>query len=151
MLGLLLCFSFLWLGLAAISGNAYIPSGWVQANTPSEKSRASEERKKIAAGEHEVYEEANEGLVGPFGEEVQNFHESWTLWQNAKRGYEVEGERRFETPKKEPQKHAFRVELSLFGANIRSALWIDPGNAGLWVSTLVSQKKRASVRQYMNE
>lgn len=108
----LLCFSFLWLTLPAISGNAYIPSGRVRVEIPSEKAISSEARRKLAAGEYEVYEEANEGLVGPFGEEVQNFHESWTLWQNAKRGYEVEGERRFETLQKEPQKRAFRVELS---------------------------------------
>ena len=115
--GLLLGFSFLWLGLPAISRNklprdAFIPSAPAQTNTDRKKVPADEGRKRIAAGEYEVYEEANEGLVGPFGEEVRNFHESWTLWQNAKRGYEVEGERRFETLNKEPQKHNFKVELS---------------------------------------
>jgi hypothetical protein len=115
--GLLLGFSFLWPGLPAISGNGLCGnerflSAPAQTNTDRKKVAADEGRKRIAAGEYEGYEEANEGLVGPFGEEVRNFHESWTLWQNAKRGYEVEGERRFETLKKDPQSHAFKVELS---------------------------------------
>ena len=118
-LGLLLGFSLLWLGLLAISGdglrgNGHFPSVPAQTNTDRKKVAADEGRKKIAAGEYEVYEvyeEANEGLVGPFGKEVRNFHESWTLWQNAKRGYQVEGERRFETLKTDPQSRAFKVEL----------------------------------------
>jgi hypothetical protein len=116
-LGLLLGFSFLWLGLPAISSNGlrvnvHVPFAPAQTNTDRKKVAADEGRKKIAAGEYEVYEEANEGLVGPFGEEVRKFHESWTLWQNAKRGYEVEGERRFESLQKGPQSHTFKVELS---------------------------------------
>jgi len=113
MFGLVLGFSSVWPCLPAISRNnllrdAFIPSAPAQTNTDRKKVAADEGCKRIAAGEYEVYEEAKEGLVGPFGEEVRNFHESWTLWQNAKRGYEAEGERWFETLKKDPQSHAFK-------------------------------------------
>jgi hypothetical protein len=67
---------------------------------------------KIAEGEYSVYEEADEGAVGPFGEEVYDFHESWTLWRLGKDGYEVEGERRFESPKDWLRSHRFSVRLS---------------------------------------
>jgi hypothetical protein len=114
---LLLGSSFLLLSLPAISsdglrGTEWSPSASTRADTGLRKVAVDEIRKKIAACEYEVYEEANEGLVGPFGEEVRNFHESWTLWQNAKRGYEVEGERRFDSLNKGAQKHNFKVELS---------------------------------------
>ncbi len=104
-------FSFLWLGLPTTSGDGTRPRANAQA-TQTGPSAREEVPKKMAAGEYEVYEEANEGLVGPHGEEVRNFRESWTLWQNAKREYQADGERRFETLKKGPQSHRFEVELS---------------------------------------
>jgi hypothetical protein len=64
-----------------------------------EKVAASIERTKVAQGEYVVFEGANGGAVGPFEEEVYNFHETWTLWRAAKGGYELEGERRFESPR----------------------------------------------------
>jgi hypothetical protein len=69
-------------------------------------------RKKIASGEYEVYEEGNEGAVGPFGEEVYDFHESWTLWQTGNREYQVEGDRRFRTSRVLLLSHRFTVDLS---------------------------------------
>jgi hypothetical protein len=78
------------------------------AQTPS----AVAERTKIAEGEYAIYEEANGGAFGPLGEEVYDFHESWTLWGTEKKQYTVEGERDFESPKFTVHKDRFQVELS---------------------------------------
>jgi hypothetical protein len=67
---------------------------------------------KIAEGEYAIYEEANSGAFGPFGEEVYNFHESWTLWRTEKGQYRVEGKRKFESPKYAAHTNRFLVELS---------------------------------------
>jgi hypothetical protein len=69
-------------------------------------------RTKIAEGEYAIYEHDNSGAVGPFEEEVYNFHESWTLWRVEKGQYQVEGVRRFESPKYELHSNRFSVELS---------------------------------------
>lgn len=69
-------------------------------------------RTKIAEGEYAVYEQANSGAVEPFGEEVYDFHESWTLWRVEKGQYQVEGVRRFESPKEQVHANRFIVELS---------------------------------------
>jgi hypothetical protein len=69
-------------------------------------------RTKIAEGEYAIYEQANSGGVGPFGEEVYNFHESWTLWRTENGQYQVEGVRRFESPMDVPHANRFRVDLS---------------------------------------
>lgn len=69
-------------------------------------------RKKVASGEYLVYEEASEGAVGPFGEKVYDFHESWTLWQTGKGEYEVEGDRRFNTSADLLRSFRFVVRLS---------------------------------------
>jgi len=37
-------------------------------------------RTRIAEGEYAVAERANFGATGPFGEEVYDFHETWTIW-----------------------------------------------------------------------
>ena len=55
------------------------------SNEPSsdveqDKVTASTQRTKVAQGEYVVFEGVNGGAVGPFGEEVYNFHETWTLW-----------------------------------------------------------------------
>jgi hypothetical protein len=69
-------------------------------------------RTKIAAGEYADVEEGNSGAVGPFGEEVYNFGETWTLWRAAKDQYEIEGERRYESPRDLQQTGQFRATLS---------------------------------------
>lgn len=69
-------------------------------------------RTKIAEGEYAIYEQANGGAVGPFGEEVYNFSESWTLWRVDQGQYQVDGIRRFESPKDQIHANRFVVELS---------------------------------------
>lgn len=69
-------------------------------------------RTKIAEGEYTVHENENEGAVGPFGEVVYDFRESWTLWKDATGEYETEGERQFESPRDLLQSHRFAVRLS---------------------------------------
>jgi hypothetical protein len=50
--------------------------------------------------------------VGPFGEEVYDFHETWTIWRTETGSYEVDGNRRFESPKGTPHDNRFFVRLS---------------------------------------
>lgn len=69
-------------------------------------------RTKIAEGEYAIYEQANSGAYGPFEEEVYDFHETWTLWRVPKGRYEVEGERRFESPRDILHADRFLVQLS---------------------------------------
>jgi hypothetical protein len=69
-------------------------------------------RVKIAEGEYALVEQANFGAVGPFGEEVYDFHETWTIWRTASGEYEVEGKRQFESPKDSPHDNKFLVRLS---------------------------------------
>jgi len=69
-------------------------------------------RTKVAQGEYVVSEQANGGAVGPFGEEVYNFHETWVLWRDGDGRYEVEGERRFESPQGTPRSDRFVAELT---------------------------------------
>jgi hypothetical protein len=69
-------------------------------------------RTKIAEGEYAIYEEGNSGAVGPLGEEIYDFHETWTLWRTARREYEIEGERKFESPQDVPHADRFLVQLS---------------------------------------
>jgi len=69
-------------------------------------------RIKVADGEYEIYEEANAGAVGPPGEEIYNFHESWTLWRSGTGLYEVEGHREFESPRYVTHSERFVVQLS---------------------------------------
>lgn len=70
------------------------------------------ERTKIAEGEYTIYEHSNSGAVGPFQEEVYNFHETWTLWRVEKGRYVVEGVRSFESPKDEPHSNRFLADLT---------------------------------------
>ena len=69
-------------------------------------------RTKIAEGEYAIFEQANGGAVGPFGQEVYNFKESWTLWRVADGQYHVEGVMTFDSPTYEPHINPFAVELS---------------------------------------
>lgn len=77
---------------------------------PLEKQKAA--RTKIAEGEYAIIEQGNNGAVGPFQEEVYNFHESWTLWRVEKGQYQVEGVRRFESPKDEAHSNPFVADLT---------------------------------------
>jgi hypothetical protein len=77
-----------------------------------EKVAASTQRTKVAQGEYVVFEGANGGAFGPFGEEVYNFHETWTLWRTAKGAYELGGERRFESPRNVAHTDRFVAQLS---------------------------------------
>ena len=69
-------------------------------------------RTRIAEGEYVIYEEGNSGAVGPFGEEIYDFHESWILWQTPTGEYEVEGEREFDSPRDVKHANRFLVQLS---------------------------------------
>jgi hypothetical protein len=70
------------------------------------------ERAKLAEGEYEIQEEGNNGAVRPAGEEVYDFHEAWTLWRDAKGQYEVEGVRKFESPRDVKHANRFLIQLS---------------------------------------
>jgi hypothetical protein len=88
------------------------PSASPQSQNLLPAKLADTRRTKIAEGEYVVYKEASEGEVGPFGEQVYDFHETWTLWRVGKGEYEVEGERRFQSPKDVPRVHRFVVRLA---------------------------------------
>jgi hypothetical protein len=70
------------------------------------------ERTKVAEGEYSVYQRESGGAVGPFENAVFSFRESWTLWRTRDAKYEVEGERRFESPKDEPHRNRFQARLT---------------------------------------
>jgi hypothetical protein len=70
------------------------------------------DRMKLADGDYAIYEEGNSGAVGPAGEEVYDFHESWTLWRTGRESYEVEGERRFDSPRDVKHADRFQIQLS---------------------------------------
>lgn len=72
----------------------------------------SEPRTKLAEGEYVIYEQSNDGAVGPFGEQMYNFRETWTLWRAGKDRYEVEGVRKFESPKTKTYADRFAADLS---------------------------------------
>ena len=81
------------------------------ASSPSLPSR-QEDRIKIADGEYVIVESANFGAVGPFGEEIYNFHEPWAIWRSVDGKYEVRGTRQFESPRGLPHADRFLVRLS---------------------------------------
>jgi hypothetical protein len=83
----------------------------IRAAQSSDAAKAPE-RTKIAEGSYAIYEEGNGGAVGPFGEEVYDFQETWTLWRTPKGQYEIEGERKFESPHDVEHKNRFKSELS---------------------------------------
>jgi hypothetical protein len=80
-------------------------------SSPSLPSR-QEDRIKIADGEYVIVESANSGAVGPFGEEVYDFHEPWAIWRSMDGEYEVTGTRQFESPRGLPHADPFLVRLS---------------------------------------
>jgi hypothetical protein len=87
-------------------------SGVVPNQKPDQESDQTAGRTKVAAGEYVVVEQSNGGAVGPFGEEIYNFDETWTLWHTPNGQYEIEGERRFESPRDSKRTSPFRATLS---------------------------------------
>jgi hypothetical protein len=87
---------------------------WLSVHPIRTLAGLSEEAKgtKVAEGEYAVFEGANGGGVGPSGEEVYNFRETWTLRRDARNGYEIEGQRRFESPDGTTRSNRFVVQLS---------------------------------------
>lgn len=67
---------------------------------------------KLAEGEYSLIEEGSGGSFGPPNEEIYNFHETWTLFRTENSGYEVTGERQYESPQYTPHKEQFQVRLS---------------------------------------
>src|SRR5262249_15785499 len=84
---------------------------------PSQKQTAATQVEpqatRIAEGEYELYQEGSGGAVGPFGEEVYEFRETWILSREKGGNYQVKGERRFRPGKgKDVVTKPFAVELS---------------------------------------
>lgn len=69
-------------------------------------------RTKIAEGEYAIHEQSNDGAIGPFGEQIYNFGETWTIWRNANRTYRVEGVRKYESSDHESHAIRFAADLS---------------------------------------
>ena len=67
-------------------------------------------RSKVAEGEYRVNIEGDLGL-GPVETQIFHFRESWTLWKTGE-GYEVEGNRTYESPRNELHDNRFVAELS---------------------------------------
>jgi len=67
---------------------------------------------KVAEGEYVMIEEGSSGAVGPAGEEIFNFHETWTLWRAGKGDFELTGERQYDSPRYLPHNEKFWVLLS---------------------------------------
>jgi hypothetical protein len=67
---------------------------------------------KLAQGEYVIYEQSNDGAVGPFPEEIYNFDETWTLSRDGRGGYQVRGVRKFQSLRGEPNTDPFVVDLS---------------------------------------
>jgi hypothetical protein len=76
------------------------------------KTAGEAQRTKVAEGEYVIVQQANGGAIGPFGEEIYNFHETWTIWKLANGAYQAEGERRFESPKGSEHADRFAADLS---------------------------------------
>ncbi len=85
---------------------------FVKASRPAESSPQESKGSKVAEGEYTLIEEGSGGAVGPPNEEIFNFHETWTLRRADKNGFELTGERRFESPQYAPQREQFWVRLS---------------------------------------
>jgi hypothetical protein len=73
---------------------------------------AENDRTKVAEGEYAIVEEKNGGAVGPFGEEIYDFHETWALWRVPGERYEIAGERRYNSPEDVPVSYKFEAQLS---------------------------------------
>ncbi|PYU29404.1 MAG: hypothetical protein DMG31_17770 [Acidobacteria bacterium] len=67
--------SALWLAAASFQAGDFSQGALGPA------SAEQKQRTKVAQGEYVILEQANGGAIGPFGEEIYNFHETWTLWR----------------------------------------------------------------------
>jgi len=106
-------FAYLFAGVyATVMMGAAAPIQNATQNPPAVRAQTEAHRTKIGEGEYQILEQSNNGAVGPFREEVYDFDESWTLWRRDNGEFEVEGVRRFESPKDVPHRNHFRVELS---------------------------------------
>jgi hypothetical protein len=74
--------------------------------------RQAEQGTKLAAGEYAIVTRMNEGGVGPFNPMIYDFRESWTLRTGENGGFEVAGEREYESPRYEPRRERFDVRLA---------------------------------------
>jgi hypothetical protein len=112
--GILLCCSsgLLFAPLMRAQQKEVLQRNGQQPLTAKSSSAGATQRTKIAEGEYTIYEQANSGAFGPLGEEVYDFHESWTLWRTEKGPYQVEGERKFESPRYTAHADRFLVDLS---------------------------------------
>ncbi len=89
--------------------NAKIPGYFSALGKPAS---GTAQRRKLAEGEYAVFASTSEGGVGPFDPQVFGFHESWMLWSSGDGGYEVDGERKFESPKDKFHRDRFWVRLT---------------------------------------
>jgi hypothetical protein len=96
-------------GIANLAGSGQDQQ---QSSAAAAPGAAQNGRTKIAEGEYAIIEQENNGAVGPFGEAVYDFHETWTLWRVPGQRYEVLGERQYESPKDVPAGHKFVDQLS---------------------------------------
>jgi hypothetical protein len=112
LLSLLLCLPQVSYGRGVRAAQSPTSGNLVQQPSQQASSSRKTGRTKIAEGEYVILEQANSGAIGPFGEEVYNFHETWTLWRVETGQYEIDGVRRFESPKDVPRADRFLVHLS---------------------------------------
>lgn len=103
---------FFALALALPTGTEASPHGGQERSKHATPPGSPAYRTKIAEGEYAVIEQSNLGATGPFGEEVYDFHETWTIWRSATGAYEVEGRRNFESPRDTPHDNRFLVHLT---------------------------------------
>ena len=83
------------------------PAGQSTASSASELPRT-----KVAEGEYTIIKRSDFGAIGPFGEEIYDFRETWTIWRTAEGEYDVEGSQRFQSPENTPHDNRFIVHLS---------------------------------------
>ncbi len=108
----LLALVFLALALALSTRTEASPHAGQEASKHAAPPGSPAYRMKIADGEYDFIEQSNFGAIGPFGEEVYDFREAWAIWRTAAGAYEVEGRRKFESPKDTPHDNRFLVHLT---------------------------------------
>ena len=101
------CAAIAGLGMAVLILASAIAATRAAQSSPQDSSGI-----KLAEGEYSLIEEGSGGSFGPPNEEIYNFRETWTLFRADKSGYEVTGERQYESPQYTPRKEQFQVRLS---------------------------------------
>jgi hypothetical protein len=94
----------------SVLSDSHVPAA--QATSPSGSQKQGSERIRVAEGQYDIFEKANEGGIGPFLPAVYNFRESWTLSRLPDGSLQADGEREYESPKDEFHHHRFSVHLS---------------------------------------